>query len=171
MSEIDFESLFNLNTIKLKDQIINKKLNVNSFRIIKTKLGVSYLCYDDKHKRLFFANSQLKAYLNKLQHDLKIDNGFYYKENELNNIVEFKIKAIKEDTKQVELEIIKHKKTNNIVNEILPLSDSEEIDNDIPVKFNLKNSNGNPLKNNHKIIENLTHEIKNDIINNLLKNK
>ena len=126
--QINFDLLFDTNEIKLKFQKINKKLNVNVFKIIKTKFGESYLCYDLKHKRIFHANSQLKSYLNKFKTDLKIDNEYYYKDNDLSNIVEFKIRSFKVDnSNQVELDFIKREKFNNKdTSEVLNLSDSEK---------------------------------------------
>ena len=53
MCEIDFEHLFGVNEIKLKLQKINKVLDVNAFKVIKSKFGTSYLCYSDKCKRIF----------------------------------------------------------------------------------------------------------------------
>ena len=50
--------------------------------------------------------------------------GYYFKNTDLWSIVEFRIKSIKEDNDQVELEFIKQKMTRD-TNEVLDLSDSE----------------------------------------------
>ena len=63
MCEIDFQNLFSVNEIRLKLQQVNKTFDVNAFKIVKSKFGNSYLCYSHKYQRVFFANSQLKAYI------------------------------------------------------------------------------------------------------------
>ena len=82
------------------------------------------MCYNVKHNRIFYANSQLKGYISKLKTDLQVEQGYYFKDVELSSIVEFKIKSIKEDNDQVELEFLKQKCTKD-TNEVLDLSDSE----------------------------------------------
>ena len=124
----NFDLIFTTPEIKIKNQKVGKKLIVNAFRVINTRYGESFLCYSDKYKRVFYANSQLKSYLNKMKADLKVDNGYYYKDDKISDILEFKIKAFKTDNDQVELEFIKKEKSNNIkdTSEILDLSDSEK---------------------------------------------
>ena len=122
----NFDLIFTTSEIKIKNQKIGKKLIVNAFRVINTRYGESFLCYCDKYKRVFYGNSQLKSYLNKMKTDLKNDNGYYYKDDKLDVIVEFKIKSFKPDNDQVELQIIKKEKSNKDNSEILDLSDSEK---------------------------------------------
>ena len=122
----NFDLIFTTPEIKIKNQKVGKKLIVNAFRVINTRYGESFLCYCDKYKRVFYGNSQLKSYLNKMKTDLKNDNGYYYKDDKLDVIVEFKIKSFKPDNDQVELQIIKKEKSNKDNSEILDLSDSEK---------------------------------------------
>ena len=122
MDTKNFDLLFSSNEIKLKNQKIGKILCINIFRAVKTRFGETYLCYNVKHNRIFYANSQLKGYISKLKTDLQVEQGYYFKDVELNSIVEFKIKSIKEDNDQVELEFLKQKCSKD-TNE--DLSDSE----------------------------------------------
>ena len=122
----NFDLIFTTSEIKIKNQKIGKKLIVNAFKIINSRFGESYLCCDIIHNRVFYGNSQLKSYLNKMKTDLKNDNGYYYKDDKLDVIVEFKIKSFKPDNDQVELQIIKKEKSNKDNSEILDLSDSEK---------------------------------------------
>ena len=122
MDTKNFDLLFSSNEIKLKNQKIGKTLCINLFRAVKTRFGETYLCYNVKHNRIFYANSQLKGYISKLKTDLQVEQGYYFKDVELNSIVEFKIKSIKEDNDQVELEFLKQKCSKD-TNE--DLSDSE----------------------------------------------
>ena len=124
MDTKNFDSLFSSNEIKLKNQKIGKTLCINLFRAVKTRFGETYLCYNVKHNRIFYANSQLKGYISKLKTDLQVEQGYYFKDVELNSIVEFKIKSIKDDNDQVELEFLKQKCSKD-TNEVLDLSDSE----------------------------------------------
>ena len=168
MCEIDFQNLFSSNEIKLKLQQINKILDVNAFRTVKTKFGESYLCYSNKVQRIFFANSQLKGYISKIKPDLKVDDGYFYKDNDLTKIVEFKIKAINEVNGQVELEIIKQKRNvNQTESEILPLSDSEKEVKNVNVK-----SSEQPVKVlKNKVIEKISEEINNEVTKSVSKKK
>ena len=59
-----------------------------------------------------------------MKSDLELTQGYYYKNEELSSIVEFRIKDIKMDNDQVELEFIKQKIIRD-TNEVLDLSDSE----------------------------------------------
>ena len=124
MENKNFDLLFSSNEIKLKNQKVGKILCINMFRAVKNRFGDTFLCYNQKYNRIFYANSQLKGYLNKMKNDLKTEQGYYYKDPSLSPILEFKIKAIKEDNDQVELEFIKQKTTNN-ADEVLDLSDCE----------------------------------------------
>ena len=51
----------NSDQIILKDQKINKKLDINLISQLTTKFGITYLCYNKKHNCSFYANSQLKS--------------------------------------------------------------------------------------------------------------
>ena len=124
MTTKNYDSLFSTNEIKLKNQKIGKTLCINMFRAVKTRFGETYLCYNAKYNRTFYANSQLKGYLNKMKSELETIEGYYFKNAELCAIVEFRIKSIKEDNDQVELEFIKHK-IGRDTTEVLDLSDSE----------------------------------------------
>ena len=79
------------------------------FRAVRNRFGDTYLCYNEKYNRTFYANSQLKGYLTKMRSDLQAEQGYYFKDVEVRSIIEFKIKVIKEDNDQVELEFIKQK--------------------------------------------------------------
>ena len=94
------------------------------FKAVKTRFGETYLCYNTKYNRTFYANSQLKGYLNKMKPELQTMEGYHFKNCDLCSIVEFRIKFIKEDNDQVELEFIKQKMTRD-TNEVLDLTDSE----------------------------------------------
>ena len=59
-----------------------------------------------------------------MKSELETIEGYYFKNAELCAIVEFRIKSIKEDNNQVELEFIKHK-IGRDTTEVLDLSDSE----------------------------------------------
>ena len=126
MTTKNYDSLFSTNEIKLKNQKVGKILCINMFRAVKTRFGETYLCYNAKYNRMFYANSQLRGYLNKMKSDLELElnQGYYYKNAELSSIVEFRIKDIKMDNDQVELEFIKQKIIRD-TNEVLDLSDSE----------------------------------------------
>ena len=109
MTSKNYDSLFSTNEIKLKNQKVGKILCINMFRAVKTRFGETYLCYNAKYNRIFYANSQLKGYLNKMKSELQTMEGYYFKNAELCSIIEFRIKSIKEDNDQVELEFIKQK--------------------------------------------------------------
>ena len=121
---MNFDKYFQCDEIKLKDQKVNKKLQVNIIMKFKSDKGESYLIYDKKHNRKFFANAQLKAYLNKID-NLKNVNNIYYKDNDLSTILEFKIKSITIDDKgnqKVEIDFMKKQQYKA---ESLQLSDSD----------------------------------------------
>ena len=124
MKHKNFDLLFSSNEIKLKNRKIGKTLCINMFIVVRNRFGDTYLCYNEKYNRTFYANSQLKGYLNKMKSDLQTEQGYYFKNADLSPIIEFKIKAIKEDNDQVELEFIKQKTTKD-TNEVLDLSDCE----------------------------------------------
>ena len=124
MTTKNYDSLFSTNEIKLKNQKVGKILCINMFRAVKTRFGETYLCYNAKYNRMFYANSQLRGYLNKMKSELETIEGYYFKNAELCSIIEFRIKSIKEDNDQVELEFIKQKIIRD-TNEVLDLSDSE----------------------------------------------
>ena len=122
---MNFDKYFQCDEIKLKDQKVNKKLQVNIIMKITTdKYGQTYLLYNKKHNRKFFANAQLKAYLNKID-NLKNINNIYYKDDDLSTILEFKIKLItidKDNNKKVEIDFMKK---HQYESETLELSDSD----------------------------------------------
>ena len=124
METKNYYSFFSSNEIKLKNQKIGKIICINIFRAVKNTFGETFLCYNTKYNRTFYANSQLKGYLNKMKPELQTMEGYYFKNSDLCSIVEFRIKSIKEDNDQVELEFIKQKMTRD-TSEVLDLSDSE----------------------------------------------
>ena len=70
--------------------------------------GETYLLYDKKHNRIFFANAQLKSYISKIT-NLKTINNIYYKDD-FSTILEFKIKLItidKDNNKKVEIDFFR----------------------------------------------------------------
>ena len=122
---MNFEKIFNESTqIKLKDQKVNKTLDINIISKIKTSYGETFLCYNKKYNVNFFVNSCLRAYLNKMIENLKNNDNFYYRDNESTKILQFKIKSIVKDEQgktKVDLEIVKKEhKDQNIQ---LPLTD------------------------------------------------
>ena len=63
---MNFVEMYNeCNEIKLANQKIGKKLNINIIMKLKTKYGENLLLYDKVHNVIFFGNSLLKAYLSK----------------------------------------------------------------------------------------------------------
>ena len=119
---MDFEQIVNhCDIIRLKDQKVTKTLSVNFFRNIKTKFGEQYLLYNKKYNKIFFSNKQIYSYLSKIT-NLKQKDGFYYKNDELSDIVTFQIKQIENNC--VSVSFIND--NSRYKSEILPLSDNEQ---------------------------------------------
>ena len=119
---MDFEKLVNhCDIIRLKDQKVNKSLSINFFRSIKTKFGEQYLLYNKKYNKIFFSNKQIFGYISKIS-NLKEKDGFYYKDEQLSDIVTFQIKKIEDN--RVSVSFIND--NSRYKSEILPLSDNEQ---------------------------------------------
>ena len=119
---MNFEDITkNCTEIKLKSQLVNKTLAINCIKPIKTRFNDSYLCYNKKYNKVFYANAQLRGYIKRLIGDLKSNNNFYYKDDELSDILKFKIESI--NNEKVNLSII-YKKCL-FKDEVLELSDNE----------------------------------------------
>ena len=119
---MDFEKLVNhCDIIRLKDQKVNKTISINFFRSIKTKFGEQYLLYNKKYNKIFFSNKQIYSYLSKIT-NLKQKDGFYYKDEELSDIVTFKISKIEENHVSVSFinDNVRYKK------QCIELSDDEQ---------------------------------------------
>ena len=122
---MNFNTFFENSQIKLKDQKIGKKLQINLIMVLKSKFGDNMLCYDKKHNRTFFTNSLLKSYLSKMLSNLKSNSNFYYMDDDLSTILEFQIKShlMNNGKDQVQLEFIKKRHYNN---EVLDLTSDDE---------------------------------------------
>ena len=119
---MDFEKIVNSDIIRLKDQKLNKKLTINFFRSIKTKqIGEQYLLYNKKYNKSFFSNKQIYSYLSKIS-NLQQEDGFYYKDEQLSDILTFKITKIENNC--VSVTFIND--NSKYKSEILPLSDNEQ---------------------------------------------
>ena len=100
------EKYFNdIDEIKISNQIVGKRLYVNLIKKINTQFGINYLCYDKKNNCVFFGNSLLKAFLNKIICNLTTkDNVYYCMDPKLSLILALKITSNEdedEDKKQV----------------------------------------------------------------------
>ena len=73
MDTKNFDLLFSSNEIKLKNQKRGKTLCINLFRAVKTRFVETYLCYNVKHNRIFYANCQLKDILVNLKQIYKLN--------------------------------------------------------------------------------------------------
>ena len=118
---MDFEKIVNSDIIRLKDQKVNKTLSINFYRSIKTKFGEQYLLYNKKYNKSFFSNKQIYSYLSKIS-NLQQEDGFYYKDEQLSDIVTFKISKIEDN--HVSVTFIND--NSKYKSEILPLSDDEQ---------------------------------------------
>ena len=119
---MNFEDITkNCTEIKLKSQLVNKQIAINGIKPIKTRFNDSYLCYNKKYNKVFYANAQLRGYIKKLISDLKSNNNFYYKDD-LSDILTIKIDSI--ENEKVNLSFINSKKIS-FQDEVLQLSDNE----------------------------------------------
>lgn len=123
---MNFDKTFEVDEIKLKDQKVGKRFDINIIKLIKTKYGNNMILYNKKHNRVFFANSLLRAYLSKVIINLKHTDNYYYKDDDLSSILQFIITGKKEvnGKPQVQLEFIKSY-NYHYDNEVLDLSDKE----------------------------------------------
>ena len=128
--------LFNESSIiLLRDQFINKRLSVNLIKKIQGKFGETYMCLNSKYNIKFFCNCQLRGYINKMVSNLESNECFYFKNNQLDDILKFQIVSISDN--RVNIEFIKNKKeyTKNII----PLSDDEKPEKNKNISHVLKN--------------------------------
>ena len=148
-SKNSLNMLFNESSIVLlRDQFINKRLSVNLIKKIQGKFGETYMCLNNKYNVKFFCNAQLRGYINKMLSNLNSNECFYFKNDQLDDILKFQIVSISDD--RVNIEFIKNKKeyTKNII----PLSDDEQ-DKNMNISHVLKN------------VEKLTHKKQAKLIN------
>ena len=110
--------------IRLYDQQLNKKLSINIIKNLKTIYGQSFMCFNLKYKIKFYANAQIKGYLNKMLDNLEKDGEYYVKSYKLEDILIFQIKEITEDNK-INVNFIK-KDQEKYIKRVLPLSDDDE---------------------------------------------
>ena len=85
--------------IRLYDQPINKKISINIIKNLTTKYGQSFMCFNLRYKVKFYANAQIKGYLNKMLDNLEKDGEYYVKSYRLEDILIFQIMDITEDNK------------------------------------------------------------------------
>ena len=137
---MNFDKKFENSTmIKLNEQNEGKTFEINLIKLIHTKYGDNLILYNKKYNKTFYSNSLLKAYLSKVMTTLKTENNYYYKDDQLSNILKFKIKSIttdKKGMKQVQLDFIKeHRKQMNY--DVIALSDSEKSDDDKIIRMQI----------------------------------
>ena len=87
-----------------------------------------------------FANAQIKGYAYKMSTNLKSKGDYYYVDEKLSDIIQFKIKNIDvgDDQKvKVDIKIIKNNK-NTYTSEKIPLSDDEKAETNIYYKKSKK---------------------------------
>ena len=133
----NFESIINESKqIKLKDQEIGKTFSINLILKTKSKYGDNYLLYNKKYNVVMYANAQIKGYVSKMSTNLKSKGDYFYADEKLSDIIQFKIKniVVGEDQKvKVDIEIIKNNK-NTYTSEKIPLSDDEKVETNIYYK-------------------------------------
>jgi len=133
----NFESIINdSKQIKLKDQEIGKRFSINLILKTRSKYGENYLLYNKKYNVVMYANAQIKGYVSKMSTNLKSKGDYYYVDEKLSDIIQFKIKNIVVDEDQktkVDIEIIKNNR-NNYTSEKIPLSDDEKVETNIYCK-------------------------------------
>ena len=126
---MQFENIINESKqIKLKDQEIGKRFSINLILKTRSKYGDNYLLYNKKYNVVMYANAQIKGYVSKMSTNLKSKGDYFYADEKLSDIVQFKIKNIDvgDDQKvKVDIEIIKNNK-KTYTSEKIPLSDDEK---------------------------------------------
>ena len=109
---MQFENIINESRqIKLKDQEIGKRFSINLILKTKSKYGDNYLLYNEKYNVVMYANAQIKGYVSKMSTNLKSKGDYFYADEKLSDIIQFKIKNIDvgDDQKvKVNIEIIKN---------------------------------------------------------------
>ena len=92
---MQFEYIINESKqIKLKDQEIGKTFSINLILKTKSKYVDNYLLYNKKYNVVMFANAQIKGYAYKMSTNLKSKGDYYYVDEKLSDIIQFKIKNI-----------------------------------------------------------------------------
>ena len=138
---MQFENIINESKqIKLKDQEIGKTFSINLILKTKSKYGDNYLLYNKKYNVVMYANAQIKGYVSKMSTNLKSKGDYFYADEKLSDIIQFKIKNIDvgDDQKvKVDIEIIKNNK-NTYTSEKIPLSDDEKVETNIYYKKSKK---------------------------------
>ena len=90
----------NIEQIKISNQKTKAKLYVHLFRSIDTKFGPNFLCFDNKNKVAYIANSLLKSYLSKIIDKLKTENLCYWYDDNLDQeILSLTITGDKKDVR------------------------------------------------------------------------
>ena len=126
--------------IKLKDQEIGKTFSINLILKTKSKYVDNYLLYNKKYNVVMYANAQIKGYVSKMSTNLKSKGDYYYADEKLSDIIQFKIKNIVVDEDQktkVDIEIIKNNR-NTYTSEKIPLSNDEKVETNIYCKKSKK---------------------------------
>ena len=123
---MNFDKTFEVDEIKLKDQKVGKRFDINIIKLIKTKYGNNMILYNKKHNRVFFANSFLRADLSKVITNLKHNDNYYYKDDDLSSILQYIITGKKEANGKPQVLLYFIKSYNyHYDNEVLDLSDKE----------------------------------------------
>ena len=98
---MQFESIINESKqIKLKYQEIGKTFSINLILKTKSKYGDNYLLYNKKYNVVMYANAQIKGYVSKMSTNLKSKGDYYYVDENLSDVIQFKIKNIVVDEDQ-----------------------------------------------------------------------
>ena len=138
---MQFENIINESKqIKLKDQEIGKRFSINLILKTKSKYGDNFLLYNKKYNVVMYANAQIKGYVSKMSTNLKSKGDYFYADEKLSDIIQFKIKniVVGEDQKiKVDIEIIKNNR-NTYTSEKIPLSDDEKVETNIYCKTSKK---------------------------------
>ena len=134
---MQFENIINESKqIKLKNQEIGKTFSINLILKTKSKYGDNYLPYNKKYNVVMYVNAQIKGNVSKMSTNLKSKGDYFYTDEKLSDIIQFKIKniVVGEDQKvKVDIEIIKNNK-NTYTSEKIPLSDDEKVETNIYCK-------------------------------------
>jgi len=159
---MQFENIINESKqIKLKDQEIGKRFSINLILKTKSKYGDNFLLYNKKYNVVMYANAQIKGYVSKMSTNLKSKGDYFYVDEKLSDIIQFKIKNIDvgDDQKvKVDIEIIKNNK-NTYTSEKIPLSDDEKVETNIYCKTSKKEQK--KTKNEKYVLETSSDESEN----------
>ena len=92
---MQFENIINESKqIKLKYQEIGKRFSINLIPKTNSKHGDNNLLYNKKYNVVVYANAQIKGYISKMSTNLKSKGDYFYVDEKLSDIIQFKIKNI-----------------------------------------------------------------------------